>query len=164
MELALTRQVSCGAQHSVALTSDGRLFCWGQGEFGQVGDGDVADKLIPIQIQTKTPLDRDAAVCCGSHNTFVNLSPHAPPHNLAPEVVSAAEALAAASDSDPSALKALIGKTFKYAPVLAAAFATSGSTFVDASELEKFYCAALMGHSAEVAPIFSSAPPSPSPL
>ena len=29
--------VSCGAHHSMAMTSGGRLFSWGHGEYGQHG-------------------------------------------------------------------------------------------------------------------------------
>jgi len=32
-------QVSCGAKHTLALTDDGTVLCWGDGEFGRLGNG-----------------------------------------------------------------------------------------------------------------------------
>lgn len=32
--------VACGWRHSVAATSDGRLFTWGWSKYGQLGHGD----------------------------------------------------------------------------------------------------------------------------
>ena len=35
--------VSVGAQHSCALRDDGRAFCWGRNDHGQLGDGGALD-------------------------------------------------------------------------------------------------------------------------
>ena len=40
-------QVSCGNNHSTALTLDGKLFTWGRGKYGQLGLGDFASTRIP---------------------------------------------------------------------------------------------------------------------
>ena len=32
--------VSSGGRHSMALTADGKVFSWGDGEYGQLGHGD----------------------------------------------------------------------------------------------------------------------------
>ena len=32
--------VSTGGRHALALTADGKVFSWGDGEFGQLGHGD----------------------------------------------------------------------------------------------------------------------------
>ena len=42
--------VKAGAQYSVALTSDGTIFAWGNGEVGQLGDGFTSSSSIPIPI------------------------------------------------------------------------------------------------------------------
>lgn len=39
------RQVSCGGQHTVALTTDGLLFATGKGDFGRLGRGDTSDEI-----------------------------------------------------------------------------------------------------------------------
>jgi alpha-tubulin suppressor-like RCC1 family protein len=42
--------VSAGAAHSVAVTLDGALWAWGNGEFGRLGVGDVSNRLIPTRV------------------------------------------------------------------------------------------------------------------
>lgn len=39
------RQVACGSQHTVVLTSDGALYATGKGEYGRLGRGDTRDEL-----------------------------------------------------------------------------------------------------------------------
>ena len=43
-------EVSCGWQHTMARSSDNRVFSWGYGEDGQLGHGDTADHLVPTEI------------------------------------------------------------------------------------------------------------------
>ncbi|KAF4658458.1 hypothetical protein FOL46_006949 [Perkinsus olseni] len=70
--------VSCGEAHSAAVTAAGQLYCWGWGEFGQLGLGFSADTFPPGQggnsCRSPTPKvvevgsDRDGvvtAVSCG---------------------------------------------------------------------------------------------------
>jgi alpha-tubulin suppressor-like RCC1 family protein len=42
--------VACGWQHTMALSSQGRVFSWGYGEDGQLGHGDTNDYLTPREI------------------------------------------------------------------------------------------------------------------
>jgi RCC1 and BTB domain-containing protein len=48
------KAISCGAFHSMALTESGRVFSWGDNEFGQLGHGSFSDsnqpKLIEINV------------------------------------------------------------------------------------------------------------------
>ena len=44
------KEVSLGANHSSALTSDGRLFVWGWNMYGQLGDGTLVNRLTPQEI------------------------------------------------------------------------------------------------------------------
>jgi len=39
------RQVACGAQHTIVLTEDGRVYTTGLGEFGRLGRGETCDEL-----------------------------------------------------------------------------------------------------------------------
>ena len=42
--------VSLGGIHSLAVTSEGRIFTWGRNEYGQLGDGTTEDKTYPTDI------------------------------------------------------------------------------------------------------------------
>ncbi|WP_395737483.1 cadherin-like beta sandwich domain-containing protein [Prosthecobacter sp.] len=42
--------VAAGAQHSLALCSDGTLAAWGDGSFGQIGDNGVLDRPTPVLV------------------------------------------------------------------------------------------------------------------
>ena len=42
--------VSAGLAHTCASLSDGRIFCWGANESGQLGDGTTADRAVPAQV------------------------------------------------------------------------------------------------------------------
>jgi alpha-tubulin suppressor-like RCC1 family protein len=39
--------IATGAEHSCALTSEGRVMCWGRGDEGQLGDGGSASSNVP---------------------------------------------------------------------------------------------------------------------
>ncbi|CAM6090961.1 unnamed protein product [Calypogeia fissa] len=66
-------QISCGGTHSVALTDDGRMFSFGRGDHGRLGDGrrvttghplEVAVNLPPPSV--KTPTSNGDGVHAGS--------------------------------------------------------------------------------------------------
>jgi alpha-tubulin suppressor-like RCC1 family protein len=42
--------VSAGGNHSCALVSDGRAYCWGNNLGGQLGDGTNTDRLTPVAV------------------------------------------------------------------------------------------------------------------
>jgi alpha-tubulin suppressor-like RCC1 family protein len=43
--------ISASYGHSCAQRYDGRAFCWGDNEFGQLGDGTVEPRLAPVEVQ-----------------------------------------------------------------------------------------------------------------
>ena len=45
-------QVSAGANHSLALGSDGNVYAWGYNYYGQLGDGTRDDKHAPVRVKT----------------------------------------------------------------------------------------------------------------
>lgn len=44
-------EVSCGWSHSVLKLADGRIFAWGQGDCGQLGQGTKVDRLVPTLVR-----------------------------------------------------------------------------------------------------------------
>ena len=67
--------IAAGAQHSVALCSDGTVATWGYNACGQLGDNTMTNRLVPVVVNT-TPLaasQRFALVSCGC-NAFHTLA------------------------------------------------------------------------------------------
>uniref|UniRef100_A0A803KNC2 RCC1-like domain-containing protein n=1 Tax=Chenopodium quinoa TaxID=63459 RepID=A0A803KNC2_CHEQI len=55
-------QISGGWRHTMAVTSEGKLYGWGWNKFGQVGVGDNADCCSPVQ--------KVMQICCGWRHTL----------------------------------------------------------------------------------------------
>ena len=47
---AKVRDMSCGAEHSMALTASGEVFAWGWGAYGNLGDGECVDRWSPTKV------------------------------------------------------------------------------------------------------------------
>eukprot|EP00854_Cymbomonas_tetramitiformis_P014548 gene14548-17196_t len=45
-------QVACGAQHTLALTTSGHVFAFGQGTFGALGLGDEENRFVPTRLES----------------------------------------------------------------------------------------------------------------
>ncbi len=50
-------QVAVGGSHSAAIDSSGRMYTWGRGGSGQLGDGREADSASPVAVDTTGVLD-----------------------------------------------------------------------------------------------------------
>lgn len=63
--------VACGAAHTAAVTSGGRLYTWGLGANGRLGHGDVNDVWVPRQIRERSFRGRSLIVlaACGNCHT-----------------------------------------------------------------------------------------------
>lgn len=62
-------QISGGWRHTMAVTSDGKLYGWGWNKFGQVGVGDNVDRCSPVQVLF--PHDQKVVqICCGWRHTL----------------------------------------------------------------------------------------------
>ncbi len=59
-----SQTVSLGNNHSAAITEDGSLYLWGNGNWGQLGDGTGKHNNIPIKI-----MDNIASVSLGSNHS-----------------------------------------------------------------------------------------------
>jgi len=49
-------KISAGSSHSMALDGDGRVYCWGNNDYGQLGDGTTYSGFIPILINFPKPI------------------------------------------------------------------------------------------------------------
>ncbi|XP_064999733.1 ultraviolet-B receptor UVR8-like isoform X3 [Musa acuminata AAA Group] len=54
------KQISCGWRHTLALTERGNVFSWGRGTSGQLGHGDIVDRNIPKMIEV---ISKDGLGC-----------------------------------------------------------------------------------------------------
>ncbi|KAJ5076269.1 btk-binding protein-related [Anaeramoeba ignava] len=73
-------EISVGYKHNLILTSKGKLITFGYNAYGQLGTGNIKDKLIPIQIKLpKLRFNEDISnyhVLCGDfYNSFLYYSP-----------------------------------------------------------------------------------------
>ncbi len=92
------KQASLGLQHSCALKTDGRLFCWGSGEYGVLGTGSTANSLVPVQESTAAndwkqisanslstcALKTDGRIFCWGHSEYGQLGNNSTTDILAP--------------------------------------------------------------------------------
>ena len=44
------REIACGSGHSAAITANGELYTWGQGDHGRLGHGNNTNQARPKQV------------------------------------------------------------------------------------------------------------------
>ncbi|XP_066271875.1 probable E3 ubiquitin-protein ligase HERC1 [Branchiostoma lanceolatum] len=64
----VVKSISAGYRHSAAVTEDGELFTWGEGDYGRLGHGDSNSKNLPTLVKDITNAGQ---VVCGSSHTIV---------------------------------------------------------------------------------------------
>lgn len=42
--------ISAGGAHTCVIDSDGIIYCWGSNKYGQLGNGETADSLVPVEV------------------------------------------------------------------------------------------------------------------
>lgn len=52
---AKVRAIATGPRHACALTDEGEVLCWGDNEFGQLGDGSEANSALPVRVSGLGP-------------------------------------------------------------------------------------------------------------
>ncbi|XP_034043932.1 probable E3 ubiquitin-protein ligase HERC3 isoform X2 [Thalassophryne amazonica] len=61
--------ISCGDEHTAALTRDGGLFTFGDGSWGQLGHGSTNNELLPRRVQDLMGIEV-SQIACGRHHTL----------------------------------------------------------------------------------------------
>ncbi|XP_060527187.1 probable E3 ubiquitin-protein ligase HERC1 [Cylas formicarius] len=63
----VVKYINAGYRHSAAITDDGRLYTWGEGEHGRLGHGDNGGRQVPTLV---ADLFEVGLVACGSSHTL----------------------------------------------------------------------------------------------
>ena len=66
------RGVASGKNHSCAVLTTGAAKCWGEGDYGQVGDGNLGNELTPVDVITLS--SGVASVSCGGNHSCALLN------------------------------------------------------------------------------------------
>jgi len=66
-------QVRCGNHHSLALTSDGEVYGWGQNNAGQVGSGSTTGQSLPRRVTSSIGGHNVVAIACGQLSSMALL-------------------------------------------------------------------------------------------
>ncbi|XP_034296362.1 probable E3 ubiquitin-protein ligase HERC6 isoform X2 [Pantherophis guttatus] len=61
--------ISCGKEHSLAISSQGKVFSWGAGGFGQLGTGNLKDSSTPKKIDSLS-MYNVIQVACGHYHSI----------------------------------------------------------------------------------------------
>ena len=64
--------VSCGTEHTIAQTLEGKLYSWGQGDGGLLGHGNTESQYTPKLIDGLSSLTIMSVVCGGLHTLAVS--------------------------------------------------------------------------------------------
>ena len=68
LEDTLISQVACGLHFTMALTSDGQLYTWGNGEDGCLGHGSEASYMSPVLVERFDGKRVVQISCCNRHS------------------------------------------------------------------------------------------------
>lgn len=67
------KYISCGEDHTAALTQDGRVFTFGAGSYGQLGHGSTDDVIFPRQIMELSGSEV-TQIACGRRHTLAHVT------------------------------------------------------------------------------------------
>jgi alpha-tubulin suppressor-like RCC1 family protein len=76
----IVTEVACGSFHTVALTKEGRVYCWGDNANGQCGNGSLPDSVTtPHYVSSLSVMSGGVvrSISCGrQHTAVVLMGPH----------------------------------------------------------------------------------------
>lgn len=61
--------IATGAAHTCAATAEGKLYCWGRNEHGQLGDGTGTSRQTPTAVTLPGPVDLVTTLAAGDRHT-----------------------------------------------------------------------------------------------
>jgi RCC1 and BTB domain-containing protein len=63
-------ELRCGSHHTIALTSEGEVFAFGQNNSGQIGCGSTANQPTPRRVSAVIGNIKIMSIACGQTSTF----------------------------------------------------------------------------------------------
>lgn len=118
-------EAACGHSHTVARTTDGRLFAWGRGDSGELGLGNLSDRSLPAPVKA---IDGHhwSQVCAGSYYTTALCDPGFGSRKSSSEVLSTfSERWAKLHSAEEDAIKEAVASAESTAPAPAPAPASA---------------------------------------
>ena len=64
--------VACGAEHSACCTRDGKVYSWGWGRYGNIGDGDTVDRHEPVRVKGLDGVQIEKIACGWRHSLAID--------------------------------------------------------------------------------------------
>ncbi len=72
MPVGIVKSIAVGFDHTCAIASDDRVYCWGQNTYNQLGNGNTVDQNIPVAVSAGAmPAGAVKSIAAGGEHTCV---------------------------------------------------------------------------------------------